>query len=115
MAPEHKVLFVDCVGRRGNPDVLVDGLGRVIVSLNIQSDSADLRVGLGFGDDMAMHGPKDTLTAPGRSDVDALYPPEDCVAPITPFKSDHQLADEPMAARVRELGNRKKSALRSSQ
>ena len=115
MAHKHEILLVYCVDRRGKPDTLVDGLGREIVPFHVQSDPADLRVGLGFGDDMVMHGPIDTLAAPGRSDVDALHPPEDCVAPITPFKGDHQLADEPMAARFREFGNHKKSAFRSSQ
>jgi hypothetical protein len=113
MTRKHEILFIDPVGRGGKPYALVHDVGCPILLLYVESDPTDLRLGLGFGDDMVMHGPIDTLAAPGWSYVDTLHPPEDSVTPITPFKRDHQLADEPMAARFKEFGNHKKSELRS--
>jgi hypothetical protein len=42
---------------------------------------------------MSVQGRKDTLTPELRLDIDTLDPPQDAVSPVTPFESEHELAD----------------------
>ncbi len=91
---EHEVLFIDCVARWGESDTLIDGLSGEIVLLYVEPNSTDLWVSLCSSQGVVVYGSVDTEAAPGWRDIHALDPPEDSVAPITPFIGDHQLSEE---------------------
>ena len=73
---------------------LIGPAGRVIVALNVQANADHLRVVLGRLLHVLEQRTKDAAPPRLGPDVDALNPPEPTVAPVAPFVSDAELADD---------------------
>ena len=76
--------------------------------MGVDVEPEPANIGAGFGEliDVIEKGAKDALAAKAFGDVDALNPPEVAIAPIAPFVSDEQLADDDAFAVCLGFGNK---------
>ena len=76
------------------PRRLYVAMACVVVLIDVKSQPADIRFGLGERADVIVHRTEDAPAAGTRMDVHALDPPEDAVTQVAPFIRDHRLADD---------------------
>src|SRR5260370_727889 len=88
-----KIHFIDFVVRSRQADPFISLFGPDIAGLNVEPQAADLRAVGRQPAHVRVERLKDALPSRALRHIEALDPPEETIAPIAPFGSDEQLAD----------------------